>query len=39
MNEISINLEKTEEWLYEDEPDDESENIYNQKLEDLRKVL
>lgn len=38
-NEISINLEKTEEWLYEDEPDDESENIYNQKLEDLRKLV
>ncbi|KAJ6999518.1 heat shock 70 kDa protein 16-like isoform X2 [Populus alba x Populus x berolinensis] len=38
-NEISINLQKTEEWLYEDEPDDESENIYNQKLEDLRKLV
>lgn len=38
-DEISINLQKTEEWLYEDEPDDESENIYNQKLEDLRKLV
>ncbi|KAJ6767334.1 HSC70CB ISOFORM G-RELATED [Salix purpurea] len=38
-DEISINLQKTEEWLYEDEPDDESENIYNQKLEDLRKLI
>lgn len=38
-NEISINLQKTEEWLYEDEPVDESENIYNQKLEDLRKLV
>ncbi|KAL9355743.1 hypothetical protein Peur_053713 [Populus x canadensis] len=38
-DEISINLQRTEEWLYEDEPDDESENIYNQKLEDLRKLV
>ncbi|CAK7351163.1 unnamed protein product [Dovyalis caffra] len=37
-DEISITLQKTEEWLYEDGAD-ESENIYNQKLEDLRKLV
>ncbi|KAK2974814.1 hypothetical protein RJ640_005598, partial [Escallonia rubra] len=35
---ISRNLQETEEWLYED-GDDESEHVYTQKLEDLRKLV
>lgn len=35
---ISNNLQQTEEWLYED-GDDESESVYTEKLEDLKKVL
>ena len=35
---ISRNLQQTEEWLYDD-GDDESENVYTEKLEDLKKVL
>ncbi|KAL6990790.1 hypothetical protein U1Q18_008912 [Sarracenia purpurea var. burkii] len=35
---ISRNLQQTEEWLYED-GDDESENIYTEKLEDLKKLV
>lgn len=34
---ISRNLRDTEEWLYED-GDDESENVYAERLEDLKKV-
>lgn len=35
---ISTNLQQTEEWLYED-GDDESENVYSKKLEDLKKLI
>lgn len=35
---ISRNLQQTEEWLYEDGVD-ESEKVYTEKLEDLKKVL
>lgn len=35
---ISRNLQQTEEWLYED-GDDESEKVYSEKLEDLRKLV
>ncbi|KAK4398955.1 Heat shock protein 16 [Sesamum angolense] len=34
---ISSNLLQTEEWLYDD-GDDESENVYTKKLDDLKKV-
>ena len=34
---IVRNLQETEEWLYED-GDDESENAYIEKLNDIRKV-
>ncbi|MQL83355.1 hypothetical protein Taro_015825 [Colocasia esculenta] len=36
--EISRNLQQTEDWIY-DEGDDESENVYNQKLDELKKVI
>lgn len=36
--EISRILQKTEDWLYEDGVD-ESENIYVEKLKDLKKVI
>ncbi|CAA3028831.1 heat shock 70 kDa 16 [Olea europaea subsp. europaea] len=35
---ISSNLQQTEEWLYED-GDDESESVYTEKLEDLKKIV
>lgn len=35
---ISSSLQQTEEWLYED-GDDETENAYTSKLEDLKKVI
>ncbi|XP_022842886.1 heat shock 70 kDa protein 16-like isoform X5 [Olea europaea var. sylvestris] len=35
---ISNNLQQTEEWLYED-GDDESESVYTEKLEDLKKIV
>ncbi|XP_057498029.1 heat shock 70 kDa protein 16-like [Actinidia eriantha] len=35
---ISRNLQQTEEWLYDD-GDDESENVYTEKLEDLKKLV
>ncbi|KAK4347011.1 hypothetical protein RND71_033350 [Anisodus tanguticus] len=35
---ISSNLKQTEEWLYED-GDDESEHVYAEKLEDLKKMV
>ncbi|XP_052181221.1 heat shock 70 kDa protein 16 isoform X2 [Diospyros lotus] len=35
---ISSNLQQTEEWLYED-GDDETENAYTKKLEDLKKLV
>ncbi|XAR53786.1 hypothetical protein NMG60_11022468 [Bertholletia excelsa] len=35
---LSRNLQQTEEWLYED-GNDESENAYTDKLEDLKKLL
>ncbi|KAI3680538.1 hypothetical protein L6452_35310 [Arctium lappa] len=35
---ISKSLQETEEWLYED-GDDETEEVYTGKLEDLRKLL
>ncbi|TMW92390.1 hypothetical protein EJD97_013122 [Solanum chilense] len=35
---ISCNLQETEEWLYED-GDDESEQVYAEKLEDLKKMV
>jgi len=35
--EISVNLQQTEEWLYE-EGDDETEEVYCSKLEELKKV-
>ncbi|KAK4360947.1 hypothetical protein RND71_019899 [Anisodus tanguticus] len=35
---ISCNLQETEEWLYED-GDDESEHVYAEKLEDLKKMV
>ncbi|GFZ03227.1 heat shock protein 70 (Hsp 70) family protein [Actinidia rufa] len=35
---ISRNLQQTEEWLYDD-GDDESENVYIDKLEDLKKLV
>nr|XP_045087500.1 heat shock 70 kDa protein 15-like [Aegilops tauschii subsp. strangulata] len=35
--EISVNLQQTEEWLYE-EGDDETEAVYTSKLEELKKV-
>ncbi|KAL6873796.1 hypothetical protein ACP4OV_013878 [Aristida adscensionis] len=36
--EISTNLQQTEEWLYE-EGDDETEAVYSSKLEELKKEL
>lgn len=36
--EISIKLQQTEDWLYEDGMD-ESENVYIEKLEDLKKLV
>lgn len=33
-----MNLQQTEDWLYED-GDDETEVVYTEKLEDLKKVL
>lgn len=33
-----MNLQQTEEWLYDD-GDDETENAYTSKLEDLKKVI
>ncbi|KZV37170.1 heat shock 70 kDa protein 16-like [Dorcoceras hygrometricum] len=36
--EISSNLQQTEEWLY-DGGDDESEYVYTRKLEDLKKIV
>ncbi|XP_073138665.1 heat shock 70 kDa protein 16 [Henckelia pumila] len=36
--EISSNLQQTEEWLY-DGGDDESEFVYTRKLEDLKKIV
>ncbi|KAL0442925.1 UNVERIFIED_CONTAM: Heat shock protein 16 [Sesamum latifolium] len=35
---ISSNLQQTEEWLYDD-GDDESENVYTKKLDDLKKMV
>lgn len=35
---ISRSLQETEEWLYED-GDDETENTYTSKMQDLRKVI
>ncbi|OIT05769.1 heat shock 70 kda protein 16, partial [Nicotiana attenuata] len=35
---ISCNLQQTEEWLYED-GDDESEHVYAEKLDDLKKMV
>ena len=35
---ISRNLQETEDWLYED-GDDETESVYSEKLEDLKKVI
>jgi heat shock protein 4 len=35
---ISRNLQQTEEWLYDD-GDDETENAYTSKLEDLKKLV
>ncbi|KAH6773814.1 heat shock protein 70 family protein [Perilla frutescens var. frutescens] len=35
---ISLNLQQTEEWLYED-GDDESENVYTDRLQDLKKMV
>ncbi|KAL2495388.1 Heat shock 70 kDa protein 16 [Forsythia ovata] len=35
---ISSNLQQTEEWLYED-GDDETECVYIEKLEDLKKIV
>ncbi|XP_055802812.1 heat shock 70 kDa protein 16 [Solanum dulcamara] len=35
---ISCSLQRTEEWLYED-GDDESEQVYAEKLEDLKKMV
>ncbi|KAM0927731.1 hypothetical protein ACQ4PT_002683 [Festuca glaucescens] len=36
--EISVNLQQTEEWLYE-EGDDETEAVYTSKLEELKKFV
>ncbi|XP_058094160.1 heat shock 70 kDa protein 16 isoform X1 [Magnolia sinica] len=36
--EISRNLQQTEDWLYED-GDDESEKVYTEKLEELQKLV
>ncbi|KAK1612282.1 hypothetical protein QYE76_035955 [Lolium multiflorum] len=36
--EISVNLQQTEEWLYE-EGDDETEAVYTSKLEELKKLV
>ncbi|KAJ1260430.1 hypothetical protein BS78_10G231600 [Paspalum vaginatum] len=36
--EISVNLQKTEDWLYE-EGDDETEAVYSSKLEELKKLV
>ncbi|PUZ59471.1 hypothetical protein GQ55_4G044500 [Panicum hallii var. hallii] len=36
--EISVNLQQTEEWLYE-EGDDETEAVYCSKLEELKKLV
>jgi heat shock protein 4 len=35
--EISLSLQQTEDWLYE-EGDDETEAVYNSKLEELKRV-
>lgn len=35
---LSNNLQKTEDWLYED-GDDETENVYTNKMEELRKLV
>ncbi|KAF2285778.1 hypothetical protein GH714_007753 [Hevea brasiliensis] len=35
---ISMSLKETEEWLYED-GDDETENAYTSKMQDLRKLV
>ncbi|GJM97671.1 hypothetical protein PR202_ga14613 [Eleusine coracana subsp. coracana] len=35
---ISVNLQQTEEWLYE-EGDDETEAVYSSKLEELKKLV
>ncbi|GAB2240134.1 hypothetical protein Droror1_Dr00020652 [Drosera rotundifolia] len=35
---ISHNLQQTEEWLYED-GDDETEDVYREKLQDLKQLL
>ncbi|GAB2298859.1 hypothetical protein Dimus_032938 [Dionaea muscipula] len=35
---ISQNLQQTEEWLYED-GDDETEDVYNERLHDLKRLL
>ncbi|KAI9198050.1 hypothetical protein LWI28_009145 [Acer negundo] len=35
---ISRNLQETEDWLYED-GDDETESVYSEKLEDLKKLF
>lgn len=35
---ISVNLQQTEEWLYE-EGDDETEEVYSSKLEELKKLV
>jgi len=35
---ISRSLQETEEWLYED-GDDETENAYTAKMQDLKKVI
>ncbi|WOL15701.1 heat shock 70 kDa protein 16 [Canna indica] len=35
---ISVSLQQTEEWLYED-GDDETENVYTGKLEELKKLV
>ncbi|KAF7103789.1 hypothetical protein CFC21_104735 [Triticum aestivum] len=36
--EISVNLQQTEDWLYE-EGDDETEAVYTSKLEELKKLV
>ncbi|XP_062178375.1 heat shock 70 kDa protein 16-like isoform X2 [Phragmites australis] len=36
--EISVNLQQTEEWLYE-EGDDETEAVYSSKLEEIKKLV
>ncbi|KAJ6807113.1 heat shock 70 kDa protein 16-like [Iris pallida] len=35
---ITVNLQETEEWLYDD-GDDETESVYTSKLEDLKKLV